>query len=361
MKIVADNTVPYLKGIAEPIAEVKYLTSKEFTPENVKDADALIVRSIDKCTRELLEGSRVKLITSATIGCDEAGITWKNSPGCNAVSVAQYVFAGLLTIALHKGEPLQGKTIGIIGVGHVGKEVEKLCAAYGMNVLRNDPPRAEAEGEDGFVSLDVIAEQADIVTFHTPLTKEGRFATRHLAGEGFFRKLRRRPWFVNASRGAVHDTKALLHARKEGWISELILDCWENEPDINRELLGLAAIATPHIAGFSADGKANGTRMCLENIEKFFRVKIEKLNEVVPPAPETPVIDLDRFNENRIERTILTSFNPLAVDRALRENPDRFEWFRANYHHPREYGAYTIIHATPEEAALLRRLGFKIQ
>ena len=230
-----------------------------------------------------------------------------------------------------------------------------------MNVLRNDPPRAEAEGEDGFVSLDVIAEQADIVTFHTPLTKEGRFATRHLAGEGFFRKLRRRPWFVNASRGAVHDTEALLHARKEGRISSLILDCWENEPDINRELLGLAAIATPHIAGFSADGKANGTRMCLKNIEKFFRVKIEKLNEVVPPAPETPVIDLDRFDENRIERTILTSFNPLAVDRALRENPDRFEWFRANYHHPREYGAYTITHATPEEAVLLQKLGFKIQ
>lgn len=201
MKIVADNTVPYLKGIAEPIAEVKYLTSKEFTPENVKDADILIVRSIDKCTRELLEGSRVKLITSATIGfdhidtqyCDEAGIAWENSPGCNAVSVAQYVLAGLLTIALRKGEPLQGKTIGIVGVGHVGKEVEKLCSAYGMNVLRNDPPRAEAEGEDGFVSLETIAEQADIVTLHTPLTKEGRFATRHLAGEDFFRKLQRKP------------------------------------------------------------------------------------------------------------------------------------------------------------------------
>lgn len=369
MKIVADNTVPYLKGIAEPIAEVKYLTSKEFTPENVQDADALIVRSIDKCTRELLEGSRVKLITSATIGfdhidtqyCGEAGIAWKNSPGCNAVSVAQYVLAGLITIALRKGEALQGKTIGIVGVGHVGKEVEKLCTAYGMNVLRNDPPRAEAEGEDGFVSLDTIAEQADIVTFHTPLTKEGRFATRHLAGEDFFCKLQRTPWFINASRGAVHDTDALLRARREGKIGELILDCWENEPDINRELLGLAAIATPHIAGFSADGKANGTRMCLKNIERFFRVKIDKIDEVVPPAPVNPIINLDLFDGKRIEQAILTSFNPLAVDRALRENPDKFEWFRANYHHPREYQAYTIVHATPEEAGLLQKLGFGIQ
>lgn len=152
-----------------------------------------------------------------------------------------------------------------------------------------------------------------------------------------------------------------MHARKEGKISELILDCWENEPDIHQELLRLAAIATPHIAGFSADGKANGTRMCLENIEKYFQVKIEKIGEVVPPAPETPIIDLDLFDRNRIEQAILTSFNPLAADRALRETPDKFEWFRANYHHPREYGAYTIVHATPEEAGLLRKLGFGIQ
>lgn len=369
MKIVADNTVPYLKGVAEPIADVTYLTSNEFTPDHIHDADALIVRSIDKCTRDLLEGSRVRLITSATIGfdhidiryCDEAGITWKNSPGCNAVSVAQYLLASLVTTALRTGERLQGKTIGIVGVGHVGKEVEKLCTAYGMNVLRNDPPRAEAEGEDGFVSLDTIAGQADIVTFHTPLTKEGRFATRHLAGKVFFGKFQRKPWFVNASRGAVHDTEALLQARKEGKVGELIIDCWEDEPAINRELLELAAIATPHIAGFSADGKANGTRMCLENIEAFFKVKVEKIGEVVPPAPEHPVIDLDRFTANRIERAILTCFDPLAVDKALRENPDRFEWFRAHYHHPREYQAYTVVHATPEEAALLRNLGFRVQ
>ena len=369
MKIVADNTVPYLKGVAEPIADVTYLTSNEFTPDRIHDADVLIVRSIDKCTRELLEGSRVRLITSATIGfdhidtryCDEAGITWKNSPGCNAVSVAQYVLAGLITTALRKGETLQGKTIGIVGVGHVGKEVEKVCTAYGMKVLRNDPPRAEAEGESGFVPLDTIAAQADIITFHTPLTKEGRFATRHLADAAFFGKLRRKPWFINASRGAVHDTQALLQARKEGKVGELIIDCWENEPRIDRELLATAAIATPHIAGFSADGKANGTRTCLENIEAFFGVKVEKIGEVVPPAPANPVIDLDAFTGNRIEQAILATFDPLAVDKALREEPDKFEWFRANYRHPREYRAYTIAHATPDEAALLRNLGFRIQ
>ena len=319
MKIVADNTVPYLKGIAEPIAEVKYLTSKEFTPENVQDADALIVRSIDKCTRELLEGSRVKLITSATIGfdhidtryCGEAGIAWKNSPGCNAVSVAQYVLAGLITIALRKGEALQGKTIGIVGVGHVGKEVEKLCTAYGMNVLRNDPPRAEAEGENGFVSLDTIAEQADIVTFHTPLTKEGRFATRHLAGEDFFCKLQRTPWFINASRGAVHDTDALLRARREGKIGELILDCWENEPDISTDLLSRAAIATPHIAGYSHDGKVRATQMIVDALTTFFYLPRITVTADTPKAIASSISPF----------AVIESYNPLSDTVALKNDP----------------------------------------
>ena len=160
MKIIADNTVPYLKGILEPIADVSYLDSKEFTPTNIKDADALIVRSIDKCTCELLEGSRVRLITTATIGydhidihyCEKAGITWKNAPGCNAASVGQYVLSSLVAVALRKGERLAGKTIGIVGVGHVGSIVERLCEAMGMRVLRNDPPRAEQEG-DGWIRI----------------------------------------------------------------------------------------------------------------------------------------------------------------------------------------------------------------
>lgn len=369
MKIVADNTVPYLKGIAEPIADVTYLTSKEFTPEKIHNADALIVRSIDKCTRELLEGSQVKLITSATIGfdhidtqyCEEAGITWKNSPGCNAVSVAQYILAGLIILSLVRKEKLQGKTIGIIGVGHVGKEVQKLCTAFGLNVLLNDPPRAEIEGQKEFVSLDTIAEQADIITFHTPLTKTGRYATFHLAGKDFFSKLKKNPWFINASRGAVHDTEALLQAYQTGKISEMIIDCWENEPTINLELLSHTTIATPHIAGFSADGKANGTRMCLEHIESFFHLQFDKIKNVVPPALENPIIDLDKFTENRIEQAVLKSFNPLYVDKMLRENPNKFEWYRNNYQHPREFSAYTIIHATMEEAQVLQQLGFNVQ
>lgn len=368
MKIIADNTVPYLKGILEPIADVSYLDSKEFTPTNIKDADALIVRSIDKCTRELLEGSRVRLITTATIGydhidihyCEKTGITWKNAPGCNAASVGQYVLSSLVAVALRKGERLAGKTIGIVGVGHVGSIVERLCEAMGMRVLRNDPPRAEQEGEDGFVSLDTIAKEADIITLHVPLTKEGRFATRHLADPAFFDKLERKPWFINSCRGAVHDTQALLQAKRTGKVSELIIDCWENEPDIDRKLLSEATIATPHIAGFSADGKANGTRMCLENIGCFFGIRIEKIKEVIPPAPTNPFIDLGQFKEHRVEEAILRSFNPEVIDQALRANPHHFERFRAAYDHPREFHAYQAIKADPEEFAVLQKLGFQV-
>lgn len=367
MRIIADNTVPYLKGVLEPVADVSYLDSKAFTPMNIREADALIVRSIDKCTRELLEGSRVRLITTATIGydhidthyCEEAGITWKNAPGCNAASVGQYVLSSLVAVALRKGERLAGKTIGIVGVGHVGSIVARHCETMGMRVLRNDPPRAEQEGEAGFVSLETIAREADIITLHVPLTKEGRFATRHLADQAFFDRLGRKPWFINSCRGAVHDTQALLRAKRTGKVSELIIDCWENEPDIDRELLSEATIATPHIAGFSADGKANGTRMCLENIEHFFDIRIEKLKEVVPPAPSDPVIELGAFATNRVEEAILRSFNPLTIDQKLRETPERFEWFRAHYDHPREFTAYQIKGATPEETATLKQLGFR--
>lgn len=366
MKIIADNTVPFLKGVLEPLVDISYLNSSEFSPENVRNADALIVRSIDKCTRQLLAGSKVKLITTATIGfdhidthfCEENGITWKNAPGCNAASVGQYVLSSLIATALSKGESLSNKTIGIVGVGHVGSIVEKLCTTMGMRVLRNDPPRAEKEGNDGFVSLDVIAKEADIITLHVPLTKEGSFPTWHLANKNFFNSLERKPWFVNSCRGAVHDTEALLAAKKEGKIRELIIDCWENEPNINLELLSEVRIATPHIAGFSADGKANGTRMCLEEIERFFGITIDKLKDVVPPAPTHATIDLNQYASHRIENAILHCFNPLLVDRNLRENTNRFEWLRASYNHPREFNAFEIINADSSEKNVLTNLGF---
>lgn len=366
MKIVADNTIPFLKGIAEPEATVVYLPAKGFTPETIADADALIVRSIDKCTPELLAVSRVKLITTATIGfdhidthyCDSHGITWRNAPGCNAPSVAQYLFSSLITVALRRGESLKGKTLGIVGVGHVGKEVEKLAIAFGMRVLRNDPPRAAAEGDAGFVSLEQLAAESDVITLHVPFTREGNYPTYHLANSDFFRKVRRGAWFANSCRGAVHDTRALLEAKTTGILSELILDCWENEPDINPLLLQNTSVATPHIAGFSADGKATATRMCLEEIQRFFGIRFSRFSEVVPPAPLQSVIDLKEFAEHRIEQAFLRTFNPGQIDRKLRQDPSSFEYLRNHYDHPREPKAYQVVNARPDEIELLKNIGF---
>ena len=369
MKILADETIPFLKGIPEQFAEVRYVPSTQFTAEAVRDADVLIVRSVDQCTAEVLTGSRVKLITTATIGfdhidthyCDSHGIAWQNAPGCNARSVAQYVLASLCLLSINYSKELHEMTIGIVGVGHVGSEVEQVCRAMGMRVLYNDPPRAEAEGENGFVSLEEIAAQSDVVTIHTPLTREGRFPTYHLMNDAFFRSLRRGPWYINAARGGVNDTDALLEAISRGQVSRAVIDCWEHEPDIRRDMLDRATVATPHIAGFSADGKANATRTCLQEISKFYAIDIPGLDSIVLPIPQEPIIDLDRFSNHRISRAILHTFDPRPVDRTLRNAPASFEQLRAHYNHPREFPAYEVRNTSSEEAVILQKLGFGLQ
>lgn len=165
---------------------------------------------------------------------------------------------------------------------------------------------------------------------------------------------------INAARGSVWDTEAILKARKEKLVSELIVDCWENEPAISGDLLMAASMATPHIAGFSADGKANATRMCLENIKKFFHLHQLETSHVTPPPLDNPVIDLNSFSNNRIENAILSTFNPQQIDKQLREHPGLFKKMRASYNYPREFEAYTIKNATPEEAALVNRLFFSM-
>lgn len=367
MKLVADDKIPFLRGIPERFAQVLYLPVKEFKYENIKDADILMVRTPNKCTRELLENTQVKFIASTTIGfdhidtgfCKEAGIKWTNAPGCNAISVAQYILSSLIELSRLKGFQLRDRVLGIIGVGNVGKQVERVCRAYGITCLLYDPPRAKQEGNGAFASMQEIAEQCDILTFHVPLTYEGEQATYHMANDAFFSSLAKKPYFINASRGAVHDTPALLRAKREGKIEEMIIDCWESEPNISQELLSETLIASPHLAGFSADGKANGTRMCLEAISKEFNIDIPDLNTLTQPAkPKDPVIDLNSFPNERLENAILSTFSPLYEDQRLKGNPSLFEYLRTHYDNPREFAAYTVIHASPEEQSILKALGF---
>lgn len=331
MKVIVDNKIPYIKGLIESLAEeVVYLPGKDFTSEVVKNADALLIRTRTHCNRQLLEGSKVRFIGTATIGfdhidtdyCQEAGITWSNCPGCNAGAVEQYVHAALLLLQQEKGLQLKKACLGIVGVGHVGERIRQMAKRIGMKVLLNDPPRSD-EGEQGFSSLDILAEQCDILTFHTPLIREGKYKTFHLADQAFFQKLQRKPYLLNTSRGEVIDTQALWDALDTGSVSGAVIDVWENEPHINRELLDKVFIGTPHIAGYSADGKANATRMVLEAFCRFFHKPMNfhlTLPEIYRPT-------LSGEEDIRF----LQQYNPHTDCEQLRAHPDWFEQLRGDY------------------------------
>ena len=344
MKIIIDNKIPYIKEAVQRIAdEVVYAPGKDFTPELVRDADALIVRTRTHCNRDLLEGSRVKFIATATIGfdhidteyCKQAGIEWTNAPGCNSASVAQYIQSSLLVWKSVRNKRLNELTIGIIGVGNVGSKVAKVAQDFGMRVLLNDLPREEKEGAERFSSLKKIAEECDIITFHVPLYKEGKYKTFHLADEDFFQSLKRKPVIINTSRGEVIQTDALLKALNSQMISDAIIDVWEHEPEINRDLLEKTFIGTPHIAGYSADGKANATRMSLDAICKFFQIKGDY--EINAPAPASPIIHAKNHAE-----AVLQMYNPTEDSNRLKNQPELFETLRGDYPLRREEKAYII-------------------
>ena len=344
MKIIIDDKIPYIKEAAEKIAdEVIYAPGKDFTRELIQDADALIIRTRTHCNRELLEGSKVKFIATATIGfdhidteyCKQAGIEWANAPGCNSASVAQYIQSSLLVWKSLQNKKLDELTIGIIGVGNVGSKVAKAAQDFGIRVLLNDLPREEKEGGTAFTPLERIAKECDIITFHVPLYKEGKYKTFHLADEKFFRSLQRKPVIINTSRGEVIETNALLEAIDNGTISDAVIDVWEHEPEINLELLRKVIIGTPHIAGYSADGKANATRMSLDAICRFFR--IERNYEIHAPVPNSPVIHAENY-----ENALLQIYNPAEDSDRLKNQPELFETLRGDYPLRREEQAYII-------------------
>lgn len=372
MLIVADSKIPFLNGVFEPFAEVRYLPPDKIDAAAVRDADALIIRTRTKCDAALLEHSRVGIVATATIGtdhidtdwCGTHGVMWENAAGCNAASVAQYMTSALLRVSLRHGVDLRGKTLGIVGVGNVGTKVAVAAAALGMNVLLNDPPRAEREGNTGFVPLERIQQDADFITLHVPLTHFGPHRTFHLADEDFFRKLRRQLFFFNASRGDVVDEPVLKTAITEGLISGAVLDVWHNEPEIDRELLSLVDFATPHIAGYSTDGKANGTSMAVRAVAKHFG--IESLLNFFPaeiPAPANPVITLDPASQHPLADAVFVSYDIADDDAALRAAPENFEALRGSYRVRREFPAFTVRSDKPLPSELrdtLLKLGFRL-
>lgn len=331
MKIVVDDKIPFIQEKLHLLAdEVVALSGAAISAADVKDADALIVRTRTRCDEDLLKDSRVQFVATATIGFDhidtsyleQAGIQWTSCPGCNAASVAQYVEAVLLLLQQEKGLQLRQSTIGIVGCGHVGSKVKEAAERFGMRILICDPPLGSAD----FVTLDTLMEQADVITFHVPLTKEGSYPTWHLADEAFFEHLPSIPYIINTSRGGVVDNEALLRALDEGRVRDAILDVWEGEPNINLCLLRKIFIGTPHIAGYSADGKANADNMVIEALCRHFHLPVP--DKVMPPKLPSDF----HYTGHPLEL-----YNPLTDSNALKANPSDFEYLRNHYPLRREY------------------------
>lgn len=325
MKIIVDNAIPYIKDRFPENVEVEYVSGSEFTPAIMKDADALVVRTRTKCNSDLLKGSSVKFISTATIGtdhidipwCEKNGITVKNAPGCNAPGVAQYVFSSLFKV----GFDPEKHTLGIIGYGNVGHIVATWAKEMDIKILISDPPRYEEGKKDmEYHDLDYILKNSDAVTLHVPLTKDGNHPTFKLIGKEEIGKMKTGAILVNSSRGGVVDEESLKPALKEKKV-KAITDVWENEPQIDSELVNLTSIATPHIAGYSEEGKKRATRMALESISDFFGIPTD-IKGLECIATENKKIDL---------QLIESSYNPLKDDKNLREDISQFEELRNKY------------------------------
>ena len=370
--IIIDDKIPFIKGVFDELANVKYINGTKISANDVRNADALIIRTRTHCDESLLKGSSVKCIATATIGfdhidkdyCKKNNIAWSNVPGCNASSVEQYIAAALMYLQKEKNVDVQSKTIGIVGVGSVGKREEKFCKTIGMKVLLNDPPRKRIEKEKIFVSLNEIAEKCDIITFHTPLYMTGEDKTFHLADEAFFSKLKKRPYIFNAARGEVTDTLAMKSAKKNNVISGLVIDCWENEPNIDAELLKMTDISTAHIAGYSADGKGNATIASVQYISRFFHLGIDNWTIKNIPLPENRIIQIDSADEKEILSTaILATYHIQKDDFDLKNHPYDFELVRGNYPLRREFSSYFVSckNANAQTINILKNLGFQIK
>lgn len=362
MKIVADPNIPFVREAFGPLGEVALVPGRDMTPAAVVDADALLVRSVTPVNAALLAHSRVRFVATATIGTDhvdepwlrEHGIGFASAAGSNANSVAEYVIAALLELAGDRQQRLRGQTLGVIGVGNVGRKVVRYAEALGMRVLPNDPPRARAEGASEFVDLEELLTASDIVTCHVPLMRSGPDATHHLLGRDRLGSFT----LINTARGAVVDNRALLTTDLPG----LVLDVWEGEPRILPGLIEKTDIATPHIAGYSFDGKVNGTVMIYRALCAHFGVAAA-WQPAMPAGQSLTVRVTDGEDEEAVLRRVVRQCYAIRQDdAALRADVGQFDQLRARYPMRREWFNTTLTLTGAFPAGLrhkLAALGFK--
>ncbi len=434
MKIVIDEKIPFIRGVFERWTDVVYSPGRQIDARMVKDADALIVRTRTICNSDLLKESRVRIVASATIGFDHIdtewldnhGIKWANAPGCNSGSVMQYITSLLFFLARKHNLDLPSMTLGIAGVGNVGSKVERAARALGMRVLLNDPPRQRGEAKQSvgfqpggvhetagtihetagteFYPLHKLLTESDILTLHVPLTRGGEDRTFHLLDKENLRQMKRSAILINSSRGEVVDNVALREALKKGLLRGAALDVWEGEPDADPQLVDLADIATPHIAGYSVDGKANATISSVRAVAKVLYLPLTDWSPSELPQPAEPLIDLASLTGYDLENgrvrlpydgtgrtrqdekghmvsghaaqgnnphlpasaldqvaAAVSHTYPVEEDDILfRNSKENFEYLRDNYRIRREFGSYSVITGDSGAARIMSELGFRI-
>ncbi len=382
MNIVYDQNMPLGKELFTRLGKATAVDGRTLTAKQLKKADALFLRSTCKINAELIEGTPVKFVGSGVVGTDHidfdalrrAGIPCATAPGCNAESVANYVIAALLVIGERQGRTWEGATLGIVGVGHVGSIVKRFAEeALGMKTLCCDPPRQD-DGDyraRDFVSYETLLQQADVITFHTPLNETGPYKTRGYFSGPIVRKVKPGAVLLNFARGPICDSALVATMLGAGLLSDAAIDCWEGEPDYAPELAAIAALTTPHIAGHAYEGKADGTWMVYEAACDFFDLPVGEKPDYPPPS--VPLLTLDgtgKTDEQLLREAVKATCDIEADTLRFRQSYSndvtlrcqRFDELRKTVAHRRHFSATSIVltHPTPTIEAKLKALGFVI-
>jgi erythronate-4-phosphate dehydrogenase len=378
--IVADTNIPFVESMYHPFAEVRLVDGNSITSHTVRDADILLVRSVTRIGKDILEGSKVRFVGAVTSGYDHVdlqylaskGIRFAYAPGCNSNSVAEYIVAAILVLSKRLRLDLQLMTLGVVGVGNVGGKVVRKAAALGMRVLQNDPPLQRKSCSPELVSLDELME-ADIITLHVPLTDEGSDATHYLFDEKRIAAMKPGSILINTSRGQVVKTEALRKALCTGHLRTAVLDVWEKEPEINVDVMSMSAIGTPHIAGYTVEGKTNGAVMIYESVCQCLHAGQNWSSEGKIPPPEALKICITSPSDGStklIHEIVRKCYDIESDDARLREvfklNPEErkrhFNKLRAEYPLRREFAA-TKVEVPKSNSALvncLNNLGYSV-
>ncbi|MCZ4295591.1 4-phosphoerythronate dehydrogenase [Vibrio sinaloensis] len=374
MKILIDENMPYAEQLFSQLGEVVLKSGRTLTEDDLVDIDALMIRSVTKVNEKLLsKANKLKFVGTATAGMDhvdqdllrERGIFFTAAPGCNKVGVAEYAFSVMMVLAQQHGFSVFDKTVGIIGAGQVGSYLQQCLEGVGIKVLINDPPKQEAGDSRQFTPLEALLSQADIITLHTPITRDGQHPTHHLIDEEVLNTLRGDQILINAARGPVVDNSALKARlqRNDGFIAAL--DVFEFEPEVDMELLPLLAFATPHVAGYGLEGKARGTTMIFNSYCEFLDNELRAhASDLLPTAP-VPKLVLDRDWDEATLHNITQLVYDVRKDDALfrREisQPGSFDLMRKNYWDRREYSAVTLVGDDSCRLSPLEKLGFQVE